>query len=88
MDYKSWDLSELEAMWERRSKLVEEAKRNIDTTGMTRPRRDPAKRAFLEERGTLGPFIETDIPFAYPRRRRSDPAPEPDSGEAENDPAE
>ncbi|HLL47144.1 MAG TPA: hypothetical protein VK399_10545 [Longimicrobiaceae bacterium] len=88
MDYKSWDLSELEAMWERRSKLVEEAKRNINTTGMTRPRRDPAERKFLEERGRLGPFIETDIPFAYPRRRGPDPAPEPDSGGAGKDPAE
>lgn len=78
MDYKSWDLSELEAMWDRRRKLVEDAKKNIDTTGMTRPRRDPAERAFLEERGLLGPFIETDIPPAYPRRRNPDPAREPD----------
>ncbi len=88
MDYKSWDLTELEAMWERRRKLVEEAKRNIDPTGMTRPRRDPDERAFLEERGMLGPFIETDIPFAYPSRRRPDPPPEPNSGDVGKDPAE
>jgi hypothetical protein len=88
MDYKNWDLTELRAMWERRRGIVREAKRNIDTTGMTRPRRDPAERAFLEERGLLGPFIETDIPFAYPRRRTSDPAREPDSEDPGTEPAE
>ena len=70
MSYKDWHLSELQAMWERRAKLVEEAKRRIDTTGMTRPRRDPDERRFLEERGRMGPFIETDTPPAYPRRRQ------------------
>jgi len=67
---------------------VGQASSDIDTTGMTRPRRDPDERAFLEERGMLGPFIETDIPFAYPRRRSPDPASEPDPGESEQDPAE
>lgn len=85
MSYKDWDLSALEEMWDRRARAVQEAVRKIDTTGMTRPRRDPAERKFLEERGRLGPFIETDIPFAYPRRRRPGQAPEPDSGEAKND---
>lgn len=70
-------------MWERRRRIVCEAKRNIDTTGMTRPRRDPAERKFLEERGRLGPFIETDIPPAYPRRRS--PVPELDTGTGETD---
>jgi hypothetical protein len=82
MDYKSWDLTELRAMWERRRQIVREAKRNIDTTGMTRPRRDPDERAFLEERGMLGPFIETDIPPAYPRRRSPDSGLKPESGES------
>lgn len=81
MDYKSWDLTALEEMWDRRARAVKEAIRKIDTTGMTRPRRDPAERAFLEERGRLGPFIETDIPPAYPRRRSPDSAPEPNPGE-------
>ncbi len=72
MSYKDWDLSELEAMWERRRRLVREAKKNIDTTGMTRPRRDPAERRFLEERGMLGPFIETDTPPAYPRGKQEE----------------
>ncbi len=72
MSYKDWDLSELQAMWERRAKLVEEAKRGIDTTGMARPRRDPDERRFLEERGRTGSFIETDTPAAYPRRNRRD----------------
>jgi hypothetical protein len=88
MDYKSWDLTELRATWERRRRIVREAKRNIDTTGMTRPRRDPDERAFLEERGLLGPFIETEIPPAYPRRRKPDPAREPDSGDPGTGPAE
>lgn len=88
MDYKNWDLTELRAMWERRRRIVREAKRNIDTTGMTRPRRDPDERAFLEERGMLGPFIETDIPFAYPRRRSPAPASEPDPADSGQDPAE
>jgi hypothetical protein len=57
-------------MWERRAKLVEEAKRGIDTTGLARPRRGPDERRFLEERGRTGPFIETDTPAAYPRRNR------------------
>jgi hypothetical protein len=47
MDHKRWDLSELRAVWERRRRIVREAKRNIDTTGMTRPRRGPDERAFL-----------------------------------------
>lgn len=83
MDYKSWDLSELEEMWDRRARAVQEAIRKIDTTGMTRPRRDPAERKFLEERGRLGPFIETDTPAACPRRRS--PAPELDTGTGETD---
>lgn len=87
MDDESWDLGDLREMWERRRRIVREAKRNIDTTGMTRPRRDPDERAFLEERGLLGPFIETDIPPAYPRRREPDAAREPDSGDAATDPA-
>ncbi|HEX2091698.1 MAG TPA: hypothetical protein VHG28_04815 [Longimicrobiaceae bacterium] len=69
MSYKDWDLSALEEMWDRRARAVQKAIRNIDTTGMTRPRRDPDERAFLEERGMLGPFIETDIPSVYPRKR-------------------
>lgn len=73
MDYKSWDLSELRAMWERRRRLVREAKKDFDTTGMTRPQRDPDERKFLEERGMLSPFIETDTPPAYPRRKQEKP---------------
>lgn len=69
MSYKDWDLSALEEMWERRSRAVEAVKRRIDTTGMTRPKRDPDERRFLEEQGRPGPFVETDIPPAYPRRR-------------------
>ncbi|HEX2187671.1 MAG TPA: hypothetical protein VHG51_02175 [Longimicrobiaceae bacterium] len=69
MPYSDWDLSALEEMWDRRERAVQKAIRNIDTTGMTRPRRDPDERRFLEERGLLGPFIETDTPPAYPRRR-------------------
>ena len=88
MDYKTWDLSELEEMWDRRARAVQEAIRKIDTTGMTRPRRNPAERKFLEERGWLGPFVETDTPAAYPRGRTPDPAPRLDSIDAETDSAE
>lgn len=70
MSYRDWDLSALEEMWDRRERAVREAIQGIDPTGMTRPRRDPAEREFLEERGRLGPFIETDIPPAYPRKRK------------------
>ena len=69
MSYRDWDLSALEEMWDRRERAVQEAIRGMDTTGMTRPKRDPDERAFLEARGRLGPFIETDVPPAYPRRR-------------------
>lgn len=88
MSYKEWDLSALEEMWNHRALAVQEAIRKIDTTGMTRPRRDPAERKFLEERGRLGPFIETDIPPAYPCRRKPDPAREPDSEDTGIEPAE
>ena len=62
-----WDLRELEAMWAEREKLVEAAKRGIDVRGMTRPARDPFERAWLNEHGGGGPFVETTIP---PIRRR------------------
>lgn len=68
-EYKCWDLNELRAFWEQRRRAVREAKRGIDTTGMTRPRRDDAEREFLEERDGLGPFTETNVPAVYPRKR-------------------
>lgn len=75
MSHKEWDLTALEEMWDRGERAVQEAIRTIDTTGMTRPRRDPAERRFLEERGRLGPFTETDVRATYPRKWKPEPPP-------------
>lgn len=58
MTHRDWDLSELRAMWARRRAAVARAKQGIDTAGMTRPRRDPVKREWLERHGDPGPFVE------------------------------
>ncbi|MBB4638186.1 hypothetical protein [Longimicrobium terrae] len=56
------DISELRAMWAKRRAAAAEVRSRIDPTGMTRPARDPDERAFLRERGGLGPFVEVDEP--------------------------
>jgi hypothetical protein len=51
---------------ERAARVAETIKR-IDTRGMTRPKRDPIERAFLEAHGLPTYFVESDGP---PLRRR------------------
>jgi len=52
------DLAILRRMWERRRAAAEPMRRRIDTRGMTRPPRSPEERAWLEEHGGTGPFVE------------------------------
>lgn len=62
MNIDDIDLSEFRAMWARRREAAAAIRARSDPTGMTRPPRDPDERAFLEERGLLGPFIEVERP--------------------------
>lgn len=62
MNINDIDLSELRAVWDRRRQAASALRARSDPTGMTRPPRDPDERAFLEERGMLGPFVEVDMP--------------------------
>ena len=62
MDVNKIDLSELRAIWARRREAAAEVRARSDPAGMTRPPRDPDERAFLEERGLLGPFVEKEEP--------------------------
>jgi hypothetical protein len=49
-----------------RAARVAEAIKRIDTRGMTRPKRDPIKRAFLEAHGLPTHFVESDGPPKRP----------------------
>jgi hypothetical protein len=62
MNINDIDLSELRAIWARRREAAASLRARSDPTGMTRPPRDPDERAFLEERGLLGPFTEVEMP--------------------------
>ena len=52
------DFGNLEALWAERAQRVAAILRRANPEGMTRPPRDPEERAWLEERGRLGPFVE------------------------------
>jgi hypothetical protein len=54
------DPSDLRRTWRRRRALVEQVRRRIDPTGMTRPPRTEEERQWLAERGIRSPFIEVD----------------------------
>ena len=74
MKFTRWDIRVLQSIWAERAEAVERAKQSIDTTGMTRPPRDPAERAWLEARGLEGPFLErppVSPPSAAPATRRT-----------------
>jgi hypothetical protein len=60
-------IRDLREVWPERLERVRRSQARTDTTGMTRPPRDPVKRAALAERGQLGPFEEAAGPL--PRRR-------------------
>ena len=53
---KIFDVREL---WPERLERLLRVRERIDTTGMTRPPRDPVKREFLGKTGQLGPFEES-----------------------------
>lgn len=54
----SEDLPDQKDVWPERLRRVKQSQGRTDITGMRRPPRDPDERAFLEERGLLGPFPE------------------------------
>ena len=58
LEYRT--IEELRAVWATRYARVLEVLVRADTTGMTRPPRDPDERAFLAARGELGPFREAE----------------------------
>ncbi|MBI4544686.1 MAG: hypothetical protein HY703_05810 [Gemmatimonadetes bacterium] len=67
------DLPDQREIWFERLKRVRRSQARTDITGMRRPPRDPDERAFLKERGLLGPFPE-DPALPQPavvRKRRS-----------------
>lgn len=52
--------------WELRLARVRRSQARTDTTGMTRPPRNPDERAFLERTGQTGPFREVPKPTKRP----------------------
>ena len=54
------ELSDLRQTWPERLARVRASQARTDTSGMTRPPRNPDERKFLEARGQLGPFRESD----------------------------
>lgn len=55
------DVTNIELTWDERLARVKRSQMRADTTGMTRPRRDPDERAFLELTGQLGPFVKESL---------------------------
>jgi hypothetical protein len=62
MNIDDIDLSAFRAMWARSRAATAAFRARTRPEGMTRPPRDPDERAFLEERGLLGPFVEEERP--------------------------
>jgi hypothetical protein len=58
------DVTNVELTWDARLARVRRSQLRVDTTGMTRPRRDPDELAFLGASGQLGPFVEGSSPTA------------------------
>jgi hypothetical protein len=57
------EIPDIAAKWAARLARVRQSQARTDTTGMTRPPRDPDEREFLSARGGLGPFREvTELP--------------------------
>ena len=46
--------------WALRMERIRRYRERSDTTGMTRPPRDPEERRFLRETGREGPYVEVD----------------------------
>lgn len=62
------DFSKIRPIWKRRAERVRQLHERYDPTGAARPRRDPAERAWLEERGEQGPFVEVEVEEEVRRR--------------------
>ena len=54
------ELADLRQAWPERLARVRASQARTDTSGMTRPPRDPDERGFLDARGQLGPFRESN----------------------------
>lgn len=52
------DIPDLSEKWPERWERVRRSQARTDTTGMTRPPRDPDERRFLRRTGQEGPFRE------------------------------
>lgn len=66
------ELRDISKDWPIRLERVRRSQARTDTTGMTRPPRDPVERAFLRRTGQEGPFREApeqDEPD-HPHRRQ------------------
>jgi hypothetical protein len=50
---------DLSRQWAIRIERIRRYRLRSDTTGMTRPPRDPDESAFLRETGQQGPYVET-----------------------------
>ena len=48
--------------WPVRLERVRRSQARVDTSGMTRPPRDPDESAFLRRTGQEGPFVESATP--------------------------
>ena len=59
MKIGSQEIEDVREEWPARLARLLRVRARIDTTGMTRPPRDPIKREFLERTGQLGPFRES-----------------------------
>ena len=58
-------------LWPERLRRVRRSQERTEIRGMTRPPRDPAESAFLEEQGSPGPFPEDpSLPEPSVARRR------------------
>lgn len=73
-DPSAWDLTRLEKAWARRRARLNGLADRVDRHGMTRPRRNPEERAWLEERSELPLTDEIATPLndhgSTPRPRR------------------
>lgn len=58
-DERSEKVLDVRKLWPERLERLLRVRERIDTTGMTRPPRDPVKREFLGKTGQLGPFEES-----------------------------
>ena len=62
------DLPDVSEIWIVRLERVRRSQARTNTSGMTRPPRDPVEREFLEETGQLGPFVESPPPKRIARQ--------------------